>query len=138
MPKVQRLQPHDPLPDAGRYMLVLRRFGEDDPQVAVTEIIMADGKDPPELTVAVRPDGTPMAFQEAIGVAEKRAEREGCPAVFVVDRTAGPREREVLRHHGDHAVHTEKLADEATGEEGSDIRDRPTDAGYNLTPHSRQ
>jgi hypothetical protein len=32
----------------------------------------------------------------------------------------------------------EKLADQEAGEQGSDIRDRPMDAGYNLTPHSRQ
>jgi hypothetical protein len=55
-----------------------------------------------------------------------------------VDRTAGPREREVLRHHGDHAVDIEKLADEEPGETGTDIRDRPMDAGYNVTPHRRQ
>ena len=137
MTKAQRLEPHDPLPETGRYMLVLRRFGEDDPQVAITEIIMANGKDPPELTVAVRPDGTPMPFEEAIGVAERRAETEGCPEVFAVDRTAGPREREVLQHHGDHSADLQKLVDEEAGESGTDIRDRPMDAGYNLTPHRR-
>lgn len=138
MPKVQRLQPHDPLPESGRYMLVLRRFGEDDPQVAVTEIITANGQDPPELSVAVRPDGTPMPFEEAIGVAESRAESDGCPTVYAVDRTAGQREREVSQHHGDHSVGMAKLADEEPGETGTDIRDRPMGAGYNLTPHGRQ
>lgn len=133
-----RLQPHDPLPDSGRYMLVLRRFGEDDPLAAITEIIRADGKDPPELTVAVHPDGTPMPFEKAIGVALKQAESQGYPEVYAVDRTAGPREREVLKHHGDHSVDMEKLADEEAGETGSDIRDRPMDAGYNVTPHRRQ
>jgi hypothetical protein len=137
MTKVRRLHPHDPLPDSGRYMLVLRRFGEDDPQVAVTEIIMADGKDPPELTLAVRPDGTPVPFEEAIGVAVSRADNAGCPMVYAMDRTAGEREREVLQHHGDHSVDMEKLADEEPGETGTDIRDRPMGAGYNLTPHSR-
>ena len=138
MTEVQRLQPHDPLPETGRYMLVLRRFGEDDPQAAITEIIMADGEGAPELTVAVRPDGTAMPFEEAIGVAQRQAQSEGCPTVYAVDRTAGPREREVLRHHGDHAANMGKLVDEEPGEEGSDIRDRPRDAGYNVTPHRTQ
>jgi hypothetical protein len=138
MPQVSRLQPHDPVPDAGRYMLVLRRFGEDDPQVAITEIIVADGENPPELTVAVCPDGTPMPFEQAISLAEGWAEREGCQTIYAVDRTAGQREQEVLRHHGDHAVDMKKLADEETGEEGSDMRDRPMDAGYNLTPHGKR
>lgn len=135
MPEVRRLEPHDPIPESGRYILAIRRFGEDDPQVAIAEIVVVDGENRPELTVAVRPDGSPMLLDEAIRIAAERAEHLGCPIVYAVDRTAGPREREVLRQRGDHTVGMEKLADEDAGEQGTDVRDRPMDAGYNLTPH---
>ena len=38
MTEIIRLDPHDPLPDAKPFALVIRRFGEDDPNAIVTEI----------------------------------------------------------------------------------------------------
>jgi phage baseplate assembly protein gpV len=135
MPKVHLLQPHDAVPESGRFVLVLRRLGEDAPDVVITEIILSENTEPPEMSVALRPDGTSMDFDEAVAAATAEAERRGIPAVYAVDRTSGPREREVLAHGGDHTVAMDKLDDTAAGETGSDMRDRPLDAGYNVTPH---
>ena len=137
MAELRRLQPHDPVPEGGRYLLVLRRFGEDEPGVVVTEIIEADGKNPPALIPAVRSDGKVMELDEAIGIAQSEAERRRYGLIYAVDRTAGRREHEVMEHHGDRSVGMERLADTdpEDGEEGTDLRDRPADAGYNLTPH---
>jgi hypothetical protein len=135
MPQVHRLQPHDAVPESGRFILVLRRFGEDAPAVAITEFIVADGVEPPEMAPAMRSDGNGMDFDEAVAAAAAQAEYRGIPNVYAVDRTSGAREREVLAHSGDRTVGMDKLQDTASGETGTDIRDRPLDAGYNLTPH---
>lgn len=137
MADVRRLQPHDPVPEGGRYILVLRRFGEDDPGVVLTEIISADGRAPPQARAAVQPDGSAMSLQDAVRSAQVEADRRGDALVFVVDRTAGPQEHAVLAHHGDRTIGMAHLrdTDREDGEQGSDLRDRPKDAGYNLTPH---
>jgi hypothetical protein len=126
MTELHRLQPHDPVPESGRYILVLRRFAEDAPQVTLVELVISDGRDPPQLTVPVKADGTPMNFEDAVTAARAMAEREDFAAVYAADRTAGTREQEVLAHHGDHAVGMEKLDDMdlEEGERGSDLRDR--------------
>jgi hypothetical protein len=136
MTELRRLSPHDPVPDEGSYMLVLRRFGEDAPRVAVVELITAAENESPQLTVLVRPDGTPMGFEEAVEAALARAERDGFAVVYALDRTAGVREHEVLVHGGDRTVGMEQLVDTdpEDGEQGTDIRDRPANAGSNLTP----
>jgi hypothetical protein len=136
MVEVLRLQPHDPVPENGRYLVVMRRFAEEAPRVTVIELIESDGVNPPVLTVPVGGDGTPLGFEDAVRLAAARAEHDGLDRIYAVDRTAGPREREVLAHGGNHAVHLEQLADTdlEEGEPGSDMRDRPPDAGYNLTP----
>jgi hypothetical protein len=124
--EVHRLQPHDPVPESGRYLLVLRRFAEDAPRVTLTELVISDGRDPPQLTVPMGSDGAPLDFEGAVSAAQARAEREGFDRVYVVDRTAGGREQEILAHHGDHTVGMEKLDDMdlEEGERGSDLRDR--------------
>jgi hypothetical protein len=135
MTEVHRLEPHDELPENGRFALVMRRFGEDAPDIAITEIIVADADPPPEVTVALRPDGNSMHFDEAVAAAVALAEERGLSVVYAVDRTGGPREAEVLSHGGDRTVGMEKLDDAAEGERGTNMQDRPPNAGYNLTPH---
>lgn len=132
MPDLIRLQPHDPVPDSGRYILVLRRFGEDAPELTLTEIITADGVHPPMMAAAVRADGSGVPLEEAVHTALRQAEQSGCATVYVVDRTAGAREQEVLRHHGDHSVGMDRLVDEDGDDAGTSLRDRPRDAGYNV------
>jgi len=132
-PRVQHLQPHDPVPERGPYVLLMRRFGEDDPRTVVTELIVEDGPPPPLLTVPAAADGTPADWQDALGQALALARRHGMDAVYAVDRTQGQRERTVLRNDGDRSVGVAALEDEDVGQ-GSDMRDRPANAGYNLTP----
>ncbi len=136
MAELRRLDPHDPLPDRGRFLLVMRRFGEDSPRLTLTELIASDGETSPQVGVPLGADGMPLDFEAAVQEATRRAERDDYATVYAVDRTAGPREREVLAHHGDHATGSAKLADTdpEDGETGSDLRDRPHDAGRNLRP----
>ncbi|MGE0222362.1 MAG: hypothetical protein AB7F35_10310 [Acetobacteraceae bacterium] len=109
---LRRLQPHDPVPETGRYLMVMRRFAEDEPSLVLTELITADGRDPPQLSVPTDRGGQPLDFEQSVAAAQAQAEREGFENVYVVDRTAGPRERDVLSHHGDHSVHMDRLVDE--------------------------
>lgn len=134
MAELRRLEPHDPLPEDGRYMLLLRRFGEDDPRFIVTEMIVSDGQGPRHLDIPLRADGASLTFEEAIEAALQHAKRLKLDLVYVVDRTAGPREHEVLDHAGDHSFTTDRLedTDPEDNEPGTDIRDRPMLAGYNL------
>lgn len=136
MADIRRLAPHDPVPESGRYLIVMRRFAEDAPRMTVIELIASDGEHPPVLTVPAGSDGAPLGFEAALRAAQAQADRDGFAEVIAVDRTAGPREREVLTHGGDHAVHSETLADTdlEEGEPGPDMRDRPPEAGTNLTP----
>ena len=123
--EVQRLQPHDPLPDGpGRHVIVLHRFEEERPNETVT-LITLTGK-PAETTRPMHPDGRPMTLREAVAAAKLVAESEGLTRVYVVDRTAGPREQDILQHGGDHSVHMEALEDSdmEEGEKGPDMRDR--------------
>ena len=132
MVETRRLQPHDPVPDSGRYMLVMKRFAEDAPQTTIVEIITADGDQPPKIAVPLGPDSKPLGFEEAVRAAQAQAERAGFGLVYAVDRTAGPREREIIEHHGDHAFSGEPLEDKdlEEGEIGADMREWPLDAGY--------
>jgi hypothetical protein len=130
MTEVIRLAPHDPVPDYGNHVLVLRRMGEDDPNAVITEIVLygPDGGSLP----AIGADGHVMTLDQAVHKAKAEAARRGAGRVYVVDRTAGRLEREVLRDHGDHSFPGDKLddTDAEDGVTGSDIRDRPHDAGY--------
>ena len=130
MTEIIRLSPHDPAPDGGKHGLVLRHMGEDDPNAVVTEIIFYghDGGS----TAAHKADGHAMTLEEAVHAAKAAAEKRGVKTVYVLDRTAGRLEHEVLENHGDHSFPDEKLedTDPEDGERGVDIRDRANNAGY--------
>lgn len=128
MADIIRLQPHDPLPE-GRYVAVLRRFDEDDARRVVTEIIL-HGTSGAETARPTGADGRAMAFDDAISQAVQVADSERIPAVHAIDRTAGAREQEVLRHSGDHSVNMDGLSDSdmEEGERGPDMRDMVHDS----------
>ncbi len=126
MTEIRKLEPHDPVPEGGRHVTLVRRFDEDDPHRVVLEMVILRGRPPEENRLAVRADGTPMDANEALHAARGLAEAEKLDRVYVIDRLAGPREREILRSHGDHSVNMGKLDDFdlEEGERGSDMRDR--------------
>lgn len=130
MTEIIRLEPHDPLPDGGNIALVLRRFGEDDPTAVITEIDFFGRH--PAVVLALAESGQPLHFEDAIHEAVRQAAQRGIATVYAVDRTAGRREQEVLRHGGDHSVRADELSDtdEEDGERGATILDRPPGAGY--------
>ena len=118
------LSPHDEMPAGpGRQVIVLRRFEEDEPGRTTVQIVLTGT--PQETTHPRRPDGTPMRLDEAIAAARQVANSEGLDRIFVLDRTQGVREKEILEHGGDHSVHMENLVDtdEEDGEHGADMRD---------------
>ena len=126
MAEIRRLNAHDPMPEGGHAVVVLRRFDEDDPHRTVVEVTLTHRKGPPESTRPAHPNGTPMTLDEAVEAARLVADEAGIDAVQVIDRTAGPRERDILQHGGDHTVHMERLDDDdmEEGERGPDMRDR--------------
>ena len=134
MVEVRRLDPHDPLPDGGHRVIVMHRLDEDDPRHTHTEIFLTDAPGRGEAVRPMRPDGTPMPLDEAIEAAKRVADSEGLPDVHVVDRTAGPREREVLAAGGDHSVNMAGLSDDdpEDGERGSDMRDMDRSRGQQI------
>lgn len=118
------LAPHDPMPSGpGRHVIVLRRFREDDPAQTETQIILTGI--PEQSTHPRQPDGTLMDLDQAVAAGVKVAESEGLSRIFVLDRTSGRREQDILQHGGDHTVHMEELADSNVeeGERGPDMRD---------------
>lgn len=125
MIQTRTLQPHDPLPDRPA-IVVMRRFDEDDPRSLMIELIVSHPSGAEETSRPVRDDGTFMDLEEAIERARAMAKSHGLSAVHVVDRTAGPRERDILSHGGDHTVHMDELDDMdlEDGEKGPDMRDR--------------
>lgn len=125
MTETVRLAPHDPIPSGpAKHVVVLHRFDEDAPQRTITVITLTGHPD--ETTRPVHPDGRPMNLDEAIAAAQRVAESEGLSRVFVLDRTAGDREQDILQHGGDHSVHMDGLVDFdlEDGERGPDMRDR--------------
>lgn len=122
---VRTLQPHDPLPE-GHRLSVLRRFDTDDPRRVVTEINLSVAPGRSQVVQPTQPDGTPMTLDDAIAAARRVAEEEGVTEVFVLDRTAGPLEHEVVEHGGDHGFDGRPLqdTDPEDGERGPDMRDR--------------
>lgn len=129
MVETRRLNAHDPLPD-GRFVAVLRRFAEDGPREVMVETVVADGRGAERTARPQRADGSFMEYEEAVTDAERFAEAQGIPLVCAIDRTAGPRERDILAHGGDHSAVGEQLddTDPEDGETGSDMRDRRTTA----------
>lgn len=127
MTEVRRLDPHDPLPEGRAHrVLVLRRFDEDEPLKVVTEISLTGAPGQSEVAVPRQPNGDAMSLDDAIVAAQTVAESEGLSVVYVVDRTAGRLEHEVLEHRGDHSFPGESLTDTdpEDGEQGPDMRDR--------------
>jgi hypothetical protein len=101
-PRLHTLAPHDPLPESGSYVLVIWRFGEDDPSVRLVDITVSQRGDD-ITTPALHTDGRPMELGEAVVLGMRRAAEAGITDVFAVDRTAGPREQEVIHRGGDHS-----------------------------------
>jgi hypothetical protein len=128
MAEIRTLEPHDPLPD-GHSIVVMRRFDEDAPRETMIELIVTNPDRSEETARAMHEDGSPMSFEEAIGLAQERATAEGLHAIWRVDRTQGRREQEVLQHGGDHSFAGEALDDDdlEEGERGPDMRDRGND-----------
>lgn len=125
MAETRTLQPHDPLPGPPA-VVVMRRFDEDDPRRLMIELIVSHASGAEETSRPVRADGRLMEFEEAIASALDLAAARGLDLVHVVDRTAGPRERDILSHGGDHSVDMDQLDDMdlEDGEKGPDMRDR--------------
>ena len=126
MAEIRRLNPHDPMPEGGHAVVVMRRFDEDNPHKTVVEVTLTHRHGLPERTHPARPDGSAMSLDEAVEAARLVADEAGIEAVQVIDRTAGPRERDILQHGGDHTVHMDRLDDDdmEEGERGPDMRDR--------------
>jgi len=127
MIEIRRLDPHDPLPEGrGRRVIVLRRFDEDDPRRTVTEITLTGAPGHAEVARPTRAEGSPMLLDDAVAAARNVAETEGIREVFVLDRTAGQLEHDVIEHAGDHSFTGMKLDDNDLddGEIGADMRDR--------------
>jgi hypothetical protein len=124
MAEIRRLNPHDPLP-GGHYVAVMRRFDEDDPKRVMVETIVGHASGAEETSRPQRADGFFMEYEEAVEAAKHLAERAGLAAVYAVDRTAGPRERDILAHGGDHSTGMDALSDTdlEEGERGPDMRD---------------
>jgi hypothetical protein len=124
MAEIRTLNPHDPFPDHGHHVVVLRRFDEDDPHKTVIEITLTHAKGLPERSHPKRPNGSEMSLDEAIAAANRVADNAGIATVQVIDRTAGPRERDIQQHGGDHSIHMERLDDDdmEEGEPGPDMR----------------
>jgi hypothetical protein len=124
MAEILKLNPHDPMPDKGHNVIVLRRFDEDDPHKSVIEITLTHARGLPERSHPARPDGSQMSLEEAVAAASKVADEAGIKTVHVIDRLAGPRERDIQQHGGDHTVHMERLDDDdmEEGEPGPDMR----------------
>ncbi len=121
------LAPHDPLPEGPeRRVVLLRRFDEDAPGTTHVELRLEGGKKPSEFAQPRDPAGAAMAWDAAIEAAQRVAESEDLDRIYILDRTAGPREQVVLQHGGDHSVEMETLADTdpEDGVTGSDMRDR--------------
>ena len=125
--QTKTLEPHAPLPEGpARRVLVLRRFDEDSPRDTVIELHLQGGGGPAEATRPHGPDGVTLDWDQAIEAARAVAESEGLDTIYVVDRTAGDREADILRHGGDHSVHMDALSDTDAedGVTGTDMRNR--------------
>lgn len=123
MPEIVRLQAHDPIPEEKEpHLLVMHRMAEDDPAGTETTITVA-GQGGERL---LPPDGDAATLDGAVEQARQFAESHRIDRVYVIDRTDGPRERDILSHGGDHSVHMEGLSDDdlEDGEHGPDMRDR--------------
>jgi len=127
MVEIVMLEPHDAMPeDRAHQVIVLRRFDEDDPRRIVTQIELTAARGRSEVVQPVGPNGAPLSLESAIAAARKVAKSEGISRVYVLDRTAGTLEQDVVAHGGDHSFVQTPLQDTdlGNGERGPDMRDR--------------
>lgn len=124
MTAIRRIGAHDPLP-GGHSVVLMRRLAEDDPGATAIELIVTNPDGSEETETPLGADGQALSLDAAVAVAMKRAEGEGLKRIWLVDRTAGLRESEVLAHGGDHSFPGETLDDDdlEEGEHGPDMRD---------------
>ena len=124
MTEIRTLQPHDPLPD-GPAVVLMRRFEEEDPIRSMIELIVIHKNQSEETSRLLTETGEPLDWDAATALAETQAREAGIHQVYHVDRTAGPREREIAEHGGDHSVAMNTLDDDdlEEGVVGSDMRD---------------
>ncbi|MCQ8279253.1 hypothetical protein NFI95_12445 [Acetobacteraceae bacterium KSS8] len=124
MPEFTTLKPHDPLPD-GPAVVLMHRFEEDDPHLLMMELIVIHANQSEETSRLITRDGTPLPLDEARHRAAEAAKEARIGRLFLIDRTEGPREREILAHDGDHSAGMDGLSDtdEEDGVTGSDMRD---------------
>ncbi len=122
MTDVRTLAPHDPLP-GGHSVVLMRRFAEDAPDRLMIEMIVTNPDKSEETSIPTDAAGGPLDWDAALSVAKQRAEGEGLQRIWTVDRTAGPREQEVIAHGGDRMADGEKLDDIDEDATGPDMRD---------------
>ncbi|MGI4745366.1 MAG: hypothetical protein ACRYGI_01045 [Janthinobacterium lividum] len=124
MTEIRTLQPHDPLPD-GPAIVLMRRFEEEDPIRAMIELIVIHKNQSEETSRLLTEAGEPLPWDQAKTLAAAQAKQAGQHHVYHVDRTAGPREREIAEHGGDHTVAMDTLDDDdlEDGVKGTDMRD---------------
>ncbi len=124
MSEFTTLKPHDPLPD-GPAVVLMHRFEEDDPHQLMMELIVIHANQSEETSRLITRDGTPLPLDEARQRATEAAKDARIGRLFLIDRTEGPREHEILEHHGDRSVDMDSLSDtdEEDGVVGSDMRD---------------
>ena len=84
------------------------------------------------MTPAIGKDGHALSLDEALHEAQALAERRNLARIYVLDRTAGKLEQEALHDHGARGFAQDELDDSdlEDDEKGTDMRDRPHDAGY--------
>jgi hypothetical protein len=130
MAEIRTLAPHDALPP-GSGIVIMRRFDEDAPDRTVIELIITTADHREHTALAIHPNGQPMSEPEALALARQRAAEEHLPVIWLVDRTGGTLEQDVLAHHGDHSFTGKSLDDDdlEDGEHGTDLRDRRNDGG---------
>ncbi len=129
MPQIIDLAPHDPLPD-GPALVLLRRFEEDNPRQIMIEVVALDDHHTESNARMTDAEGLPPSWEEASGRAEAMADEAKLPMLYRIDRTAGPREQEIVAHDGDRSANMEALDDSdlEEGEPGPDMRDRNNNA----------
>lgn len=125
MTRIIDLAPHDPLPE-GPALVLMRRFEEDDPRKIMIEVIALDDHHTESNARLTDAQGQPLAWEEATQKVQAMAAEAKFTSVYRIDRTAGPREREIAAHGGDHSTNMEALQDfdREDGETGPDMRDR--------------
>ena len=126
--EVVTLDPHAEWPGGpARHVVLVRQFDEDRPRETVIELHLMGGAQPSQATRPVNPGGAAMDWDQAVEAAKAVANSEHLHRIYLLDRTAGPREQDILRHGGDHSIHMDTLSDtdEEDGVTGTDMRDRP-------------